>query len=568
MATGASNTLTQDLRIELNFVTEGFKRQTNEAGKQLQRLNTKFNTTARSAGKVTKATSSFRDTLASLLTLQAGRKIGQTALEFDRVRNRMKFATGSAKELNDALSLTANTANRLGLELVATQRGFATISASAKGTALQGKAVTEIFNAVANASGALSLSADETNSVFLAFSQIISKGKVQAEELRGQIGERLPGAVNIASRALGVTNQELDKMLEKGEVLADDFLPKFARELNKTFSKDAINNSNSLTAQVNRLSNGLKSLANVIVSGSDSIKGYIGLLAEVGKRYGELQAINKSNEAQFESNLTKATSLARLANERYKEGNISLQERNDLLDKADKLVNNVGRTEFSSKSGLDLLGLGSGTAEAEEIIKTQRALADVAVERGKTLVQLEQEKLAIVTLQKAEEERLKRIKAITKEREKERKIFMEGVEFNLSIRKAEELKKELQLRLKIEKIQQDAIELNRQQKANDPNSADNLNKRLDILNKEKNLLDDKRFSAQEANKVGFLSGFSDSVSSSNENSRKNILAQSRSLGATKGNKDLAERQARASEEIASEMKDIRDVLIDIQDNKE
>ena len=59
-------------------------------------------------------------------------------------------------------------------------------------------------------------------SVFLAISQMISKGKVSAEELRLQLAERMPGAVNIFAKAIGVTTSELDKMLQEGKVGLED----------------------------------------------------------------------------------------------------------------------------------------------------------------------------------------------------------------------------------------------------------------------------------------------------------------------------------------------------------
>jgi tape measure domain-containing protein len=70
----------------------------------------------------------------------------------------------------------------------------------------------------------------DMQSALLATSQVFSKGKVSAEELRQQIGERLPGAFTIFAQSIGKTPQELDKMLEKGEVGLNDFM-KFVQEL-------------------------------------------------------------------------------------------------------------------------------------------------------------------------------------------------------------------------------------------------------------------------------------------------------------------------------------------------
>jgi tape measure domain-containing protein len=54
-------------------------------------------------------------------------------------------------------------------------------------------------------SSALGLSVDDQRGIFKALEQMLSKGNVQAEELRGQLGERLPGAIYFSAKALGVT---------------------------------------------------------------------------------------------------------------------------------------------------------------------------------------------------------------------------------------------------------------------------------------------------------------------------------------------------------------------------
>lgn len=64
---------------------------------------------------------------------------------------------------------------------------------------------------------------------FLALGQMISKGKVQAEELRGQLGERLPGAFQLAAKAMNMTTAELDKFMADGKLTAEELLPKLAK---------------------------------------------------------------------------------------------------------------------------------------------------------------------------------------------------------------------------------------------------------------------------------------------------------------------------------------------------
>jgi tape measure domain-containing protein len=125
--------------------------------------------------------------------------------------------------------------DRLGLSLVDTAGSYAKLAASSMGTQLEGKKTREIFESVSTAASRLGLSTEESNGALLAISQMMSKGTVQAEELRGQLGERLPGAFQIAARSMGVSTAELGKMLETGQVMADEFLPKFSAELQKSF---------------------------------------------------------------------------------------------------------------------------------------------------------------------------------------------------------------------------------------------------------------------------------------------------------------------------------------------
>lgn len=83
---------------------------------------------------------------------------------------------------------------------------------------------------------------------------MISKGKVQAEELRGQLGERLPGAFNLAAKAMGFTTAQLDDMLKKGQVTAEDMLPKLAAVLKDEFGPAAEQAVQGAQGAVNRLS--------------------------------------------------------------------------------------------------------------------------------------------------------------------------------------------------------------------------------------------------------------------------------------------------------------------------
>ncbi len=177
----------------------------------------------------------------------------KVAREFTNMKDAIAFSSGGDAEKN--LKFLDDTINRLGLDINSTYKGFKTFQGALMGTSLEGDKGREIFTAVSEAASVMKLSAEQTEGSFLALGQMISKGNVSAEELRGQLGERLPGAFQIFARSLGVSTSKLGDMLKKGEVLAEDALPKFAAELRKTFSPGVASAQNTFNANLNRFNN-------------------------------------------------------------------------------------------------------------------------------------------------------------------------------------------------------------------------------------------------------------------------------------------------------------------------
>lgn len=190
----------------------------------------------------------------------------EAQVQVDKLRNGLNFAVGRDKSVGE-LDFIRTSAASLGLEFISTAQQYTKLAAAARGTTLEGRQTRDVFTAIAQASTVMGLSAEETQGALLAITQMISKGKVQAEELRGQLGERLPGAFQIAARSMGVTTAELDKMLETGQVLATDFLPKFARQLSQETAPEVEAASKSMQSSINRLSNAWTDLKQNITQG-------------------------------------------------------------------------------------------------------------------------------------------------------------------------------------------------------------------------------------------------------------------------------------------------------------
>lgn len=220
-------------------------------------------------------------------------QLHQAGMAAARLRNSFEAAAGSISKGTAEQAYARAEVHRLGLDLLSTSTSYMKLTASAKGTFLEGEKTRDIFKSVTGASRALELSAEETNGALYAITQMMSKGTVQSEELRGQLGERLPGAFNIAARAMGVTTAQLSKMLENGEVISDDFLPKFAAELEKTFPPGE-KAMQGMTAETARLKTAWFELKTTVMTNggesmfTDAIRGMKSLVVEADSFYARM----------------------------------------------------------------------------------------------------------------------------------------------------------------------------------------------------------------------------------------------------------------------------------------
>lgn len=221
--------------------------------------------------------------------LEYGKSIVQLGVQFESLKTAIDFSSGSVEAGAVNMAFLADVSKRLGLDLMGATKGFQQILAAATGAGLSGNQTREIFEGVATAARVMGKSAADQEGIFLALSQMLSKGTVQAEELRGQIGERLPGAFNLAAKSIGVTTMELNKMLEQGQVLSADFVPKFAATLKEEFEKGIPKSMETTGAALVELGNNYdRVLKNISESNGGFINtiirqssGFMGMLADI-----------------------------------------------------------------------------------------------------------------------------------------------------------------------------------------------------------------------------------------------------------------------------------------------
>lgn len=233
--------------IAINLLTENFKRGTNQVKSAFKSMQMQILTFAAALGAGGIGLSNFVS------------RFIDVARETNRVTTALKNVSGGMARYADNQRYLLDLAKKYGLEINALTANYAKFTAAASISGMSMMDQRKVFESVSRACTAFSMSADDSNGVMLALSQMMSKGKISSEELRLQMGERLPVALQAMAKAAGVSISGLDKLMKEGKLMSADVLPKFAEALNEMIPDIDTDN---LETSVNRLKNTFTELVN------------------------------------------------------------------------------------------------------------------------------------------------------------------------------------------------------------------------------------------------------------------------------------------------------------------
>lgn len=167
----------------------------------------------------------------------------------------MSVTTKSTDEAAASYDFLRKTADQLGLQFDALTGNYAKLVAAIPEGTNRLQIAEKAFLGVSMAARTLHSTNADTQLMFYAITQIASKGVVSMEELRRQLGEKLPGAIQIAAKALNTTPELLEQAIRKGIVNSAKFLDAFSSQLIRTFAESSKLAAESVSASLNRLTN-------------------------------------------------------------------------------------------------------------------------------------------------------------------------------------------------------------------------------------------------------------------------------------------------------------------------
>lgn len=176
-------------------------------------------------------------------------------------KNQLQAVTSETGTFSNSLAFVDNLAQRFNVPLESARQGFVKLYASMQPAGFSQKQIEGLFTGVSQATAAFGLSADKVDRVNYAFAQMASKGQIMSEELKGQLGDVLPGALSLFAEAAKMSIPEFSKAMEDGAFKGDammQVLENVGILMKVKFGAAAAGAAKTLQGALNGIQNNLK----------------------------------------------------------------------------------------------------------------------------------------------------------------------------------------------------------------------------------------------------------------------------------------------------------------------
>ena len=282
-------------------------------------------------------------------------------------RKALGLVIGDTQKFAKSQEFLLQTSRKLAIPQDVITRQFTSLTASVVGAGQSVEDAEEVFLAIASGIRGTGGSLEDMKAAMRATSQVFSKGKVSAEELRQQLGERLPGAFTLFAASMDKTPAELDKALEQGKVTLDDFM-KFAKKLFATYGVNAEILAQGPEAAGDRLKTAMAELKDSIGSllrpiGAGFQKVFGAIVEDINKaiqKFREFMGLGSENERK------KLEDIFRRANDKVTRMIRRGQDGKELdraLQQRDRALASLNEFYRDNPSGMSTGGSGSSVTD-------------------------------------------------------------------------------------------------------------------------------------------------------------------------------------------------------------
>jgi uncharacterized protein (TIGR02594 family) len=196
----------------------------------------------------------FRTALGSLTLGALTSSVLQTSTNLNVFKRSLQAVATSSSEVAEQMAFVDKTTRDMPISLETAMTGFSKFNASARLSGASVKQVQTVFTGLSAAFAAFHLSPEAQGNAMLAVEQMYSKGTIQAEELKRQLSQYIPGAYELLAQSMGMTTAKMTKLMQEGKIGAEN-MELLAKSLMQLYGPQLAAANRSATGQIQQLSN-------------------------------------------------------------------------------------------------------------------------------------------------------------------------------------------------------------------------------------------------------------------------------------------------------------------------
>lgn len=204
------------------------------------------------------ATRAFEELISSMARLV--KSSIDLKIKLDAVPLALRETLGGSERAAKGMEFLDSVSQRLGISVRDLADRYVSLTAATKGQAAAGEVTNDVFETIIVTGRAFGRTNDQIARALEAVEQIAGKTTVQMEELKKQLGQAIPGAIPALAKGLAQTKEGFDgtvkslfKLVETGQLTADEMLPALVVGLKELSGEAAEDVGDRLAAQFGRL---------------------------------------------------------------------------------------------------------------------------------------------------------------------------------------------------------------------------------------------------------------------------------------------------------------------------
>ncbi len=210
----------------------------NQAAQGVRSAQTSLNGLSNSANAASRAMRTLQGILIGTLLYKSAdlaKTFVEMAGELQGLKIRLAGVTGSAQDADAVFGRLFEKFKSAPFDIKEIAQGFSRVAS----TGLELQKTEALVDAVVNSVAAFGGGSQEMSRAFIGFAQVLGKGSLQMEELRQQIGEQIPSAMQIMANEGNMSIAKFVDQVQKGMISGEQAVELFTNGAKKAFGNFA-----------------------------------------------------------------------------------------------------------------------------------------------------------------------------------------------------------------------------------------------------------------------------------------------------------------------------------------